>query len=145
MFIVSKRSLVLLAALVWYVGSIVLLLKGRSLLAEADGLDPGQAWLWLAPPSGFALGILKAKFIFGKSCRKNLKRIAALDQPKIWQFFRPGFFVALAAMIVTGETSSRLAHNNYPLLIGVATLDLALASALLLSSYVFWKEGVHIS
>ena len=138
--VVSTRSLKILAALVWYVGGIVLLLKGGSLLVEADALRPEEGWPWLATVAGLFLGGLKAKFLFSKSCQENLSRIAALDQPQIWQFFRPGFFVMLTVMILIGVTLSRLAHNNYPFLIGVAILDLGIAIALLGSSYVFWKQ-----
>jgi hypothetical protein len=144
MLTVSTRSLNILAALVWYVGGIVLLLKGGSLLVEADALKPDQDWPWLAAVAGLFLGGLKAKFLFSKSCQKNLDRIAALDRRKIWQFFRPGFFVALTVMILAGATLSRLAHNNYPLLIGVATLDLGIAIALLGSSYVFWQQKAFV-
>ena len=130
----------MLAALVWYIGGFVLVLKGGSLLAEAEALRPGLAWPWLALAAALLLGGLKAGFLFARSCQKNLSRIAALDQPKIWQFYKPGFFLFLALMISAGATLSRLAHDNYPFLIGVATLDLALAIALLGSSYVFWKR-----
>jgi hypothetical protein len=139
-FSVSTRSLNILAALVWYIGGVVLLLKGGSLLVEAEALAPGRVWPWLAIVAGLLLGGLKARFIFRKSCHKNLDRIAALEQPKIWQFFRPGFFVALALMIAAGASLSRLAQGSYPFLIAVATLDLALAIALLGSSIVFWKR-----
>ncbi len=137
---VSARSLNVLAALVWYAGGVVLLLKGSSLLAEANALRPGLVWPLVAVGVALLAGGLKARFLFSKSCKKNLARIAALEQPKIWQFFRPGFFVALAAMILAGATLSRLAHDRYALLIGVAALDLALAFALLGSSVVFWRE-----
>ncbi len=140
MLIASTRRLKILAALVWYVGGIVLLLKGSSLLVEAEALRPAQSWPWLAVVAGLLLGSLKAKYLFSKSCWKNLDRIAALEQPKLWQFFRPGFFVMLTVMILAGATLSRLAHNNYPFLIGVGALDLNLATALLGSSYVFWKH-----
>lgn len=139
-FSVSARSLNILAALVWYIGGLVLLLKGRSLLVEAEALAPGLVWPWLAVIAGLLLGGLKARFIFRKSCRRNLDRIAALEQPKIWQFFRPGFFVALVVMIAAGASLSRLAQGSYPFLIAVATLDLALAVALLGSSIVFWRR-----
>jgi hypothetical protein len=137
---VSTRSLNILAAIVWYIGGVVLLLKGRSLLVEAGTLNPQQSWLWLAVITAVFVGGLKARFLFSKSCRKNLNRIAALKEPKIWQFFRPGFFVFLTIMIATGATLSRLAHNNYPFLIGVGILDLSLAVALLGSSIVFWRQ-----
>ena len=138
--IVSVRSLNILAALVWYIGGIVLLLKGRSLLVEAGTLNPQQGWIWLAVITALFFGSLNARFLFSKSCRRNLNRIATLDEPKIWQFFRPGFFVALAIMIASGATLSRLAHNNHPFLIAVGTLDLSLAVALLGSSVVFWQQ-----
>jgi hypothetical protein len=141
MLVASARSLKILAALVWYAGGIVLLLKGRSLLVEAEALQPEHAWPWLGAVVGLVLGSLKAKFLFSKSCRKNLDRIAALEQPQLWQFYRPGFFVFLVLMITTGATLSRLAHDNYAFLISVATLDISIAIALLGSSYAFWKES----
>ncbi len=137
---VSKRTLNFLAALIWYAGGAVLLLKGRSLLLEANELEPGQIWPWLAAAAGIVVGMLEARRVFIKSCTKNLARIAALEQAKLWQFFRPGFFVALAVMIATGATLSRLASGNYPFLLGVAALDMALSTALLLSSIVFWRQ-----
>lgn len=140
MITTSTRNLKILAALVWYTGSIVLLFKGASLLVEADALKPDQSWHWLAITAGLFFGGLKAKYIFSKSCDKNLDRINTLNQPKIWQFFRPGFFALLTIMILTGATLSRMAHNNYPFLIGVAILDISIAIALLGSSFVFWKQ-----
>jgi hypothetical protein len=136
----SARRLKFLAALVWYVGGIVLLLKGGSLVAEAVALRPGVAWPWIAVGIALLAGGLQAKFLFSKSCEKNLARIAALNRPRIWQFFRPGFFVALAAMILAGAALSRLAHHNYFFLLAVAALDLNIAVALLGSSTVFWRE-----
>ena len=140
MLVASTRSLRILAALVWYGGGVILLLKGTSLLVEADALRPEQGWPWLAGVGGLFLGGLKAKFLFSKSCQKNLDRIAALKQPRLWQFFSPRFFAALAVMVLAGATLSRLAHNNYPFLIGVATLDLGIGIALLGSGHLFWKR-----
>jgi hypothetical protein len=140
MLAASPRTLKILASFVWYVGGIVLLLKGYSLLAEAESLRPGLRGPILAAGGGLLAGGLKAKYLFSKSCRKNLARIDALSSPKIWGFFRPWFFLALAVMITTGATLSRLAHGSYPFLMGVGTLDISIATALLASSYVFWKR-----
>ena len=138
--ITTFRTLKILAALLWYIGGIILVSKGSSLLIEADTLKPGQNWTWLAIVIGLFFGGLKAKYIFSKSCKKNLTRIDLLSEPKVWQFFRPGFFLFLAIMIVTGATLSRVAHNNYIFLISIAILDISIATALVGSSYVFWKE-----
>ena len=120
----------------------MLLVKGSSLLAEAYSLNPEQYWPWLAVAVGPVIGSVKGKFVFRKSCLKNLARINALNQPKIWQFFKPWFFLVLAIMIVFGATMARLAHtqHNYYFLIGVAIVDIDIGIALLWSSYMFWKE-----
>ena len=139
LFVVSHRSLRILAALVWYGGSIALLLKGSSLLMEADELRPAQKWSWVAAITGLLLGCLKGESLFNRSCQKNLDRIGKLARPKVWQFFRPRFFVFMALMILFGATLSKFAHNNYFSLICVAIIDLSIAVALLWSSRIFWK------
>jgi hypothetical protein len=138
----SIRTLNIIAASVWYVGGIVLLIKGSSLLVEAYSLKLEQYWPWLAVAVGPVIGSIKGKFIFRKSCLKNLARIDALNQPKIWQFFKPWFFVVLATMIMFGATMARLAHtqHNYYFLIAVAVVDIDIGIALLWSSYIFWKQ-----
>ena len=137
---VSPRVLNILAALVWYIGGFVLLSKGGSLLSEAMVLRPWLLWPWLVMGLALILGGVQARFVFSKNCERNLARIAALEQPKIWQFFRPGFFVALAAMIATGAILSRLAHGHHLFLVAVAALDWFLAVSLLGSSIVFWRQ-----
>jgi hypothetical protein len=72
MLTVSTRTLNILVAFVWYVGGIVLLLKGSSLLAEAQSLRPEHGWLWLAAVAGPFIGGAKAKFLFSRTCQKNL-------------------------------------------------------------------------
>ena len=131
----------LLAALAWISGGIVLLAKGSSLAIEMFSQAPTASLTWLAPVVGIAIGLLKIKYLFNRFCRRNLQRIAALEQPKIWQFFRPGFMAFLTAMIVLGAMLSRLALDNFPLLVGVIALDFSLATALLGSSLNFWQQG----
>jgi hypothetical protein len=140
MFSASTRTLKLLVAMLWYSGAIVLLTKGTTLLLEADSLQPGRNWTWLTVVLGLSIGWLKVKFIFRRACQKNLTRIALLSEPKIWQFYRPGFLLFLAAMIIIGSTLSRMAHGNYPFLITMVILDFSLATALFGSSVVFWKH-----
>ena len=142
--IVSNHTLNILAAIVWYTGGIVLLLKGSNLLIEADILKPEKYWPQLAAINGLFLGSLKARFLFNRSCQKNLNRIAALNRPRIWQFFRIRFFVALIVMIMISIILSGLVHNNYILLISVAILDISISIALLGSSYVFWKQRAFV-
>ena len=99
---VSPLILKKLAALTWIAGAMVLLLKGAALVIEARELRPGSLLnhvpLLVAPVIGF----LKARFLFSNSCRKNLARIDTLPDPKLWQFFRPGFFLSLISMVLLG-------------------------------------------
>lgn len=135
----TRRLLAILAALTWYVGGVVLVLKGGSLLLEARELQSGNLWPIAGLLLGFLVGSLKARFIFHKSGRKNLERIAALKRPKIWHFFSPKFFLMLGTVIPLGVILSRFAHGHFHLLIGVGALDLSIATALLVSSIVFWR------
>ncbi len=139
-FIVSHATLRRMALAVWLTGGIVLLVKGAALLVESAAMRPDLLWPWPAAAAGVILGLVKARFVFNNSVRKTLRRINTLDPPKLWQVFHPGFLVALALMILAGATLSRLAHGHYGLSITVAILDLAIATALLSSSRVFWRQ-----
>ncbi len=138
--VTSTSTLKKLAACVWYIGGIILAIKGSSLLVEANSLIPNSNWPWLAIIIGIFIGSLKAILLFNRTCKKNLNRIELLVQPMVWQFYKPKFFVVLTSMILVGLMLSKLAHGNYILLISVAILDISIAVALLGSSYVFWKH-----
>jgi len=118
----------------------VLTIKGGSLLAQALELRPGEILTWLAIPAGLLFGGVKTELIFEKACIRNLDRIKALEQPKFWHAYRPGFYAFLAAMIILGATLSALAIGNYSGLIAMAVLDFSLATALLLSGRRFWTH-----
>ena len=134
------RTLNVLAALVWCLGGVILLVKGGKLLAGAASIFPGSLWPWVAAVAGLFLGAVKGKFLFSRSCKNNLVRISSLRHPRIWQFFSPGFFALLFLMIAAGVVLSRLAHTSFAVLVGVVVLDLAIGAALLASSRVFWQQ-----
>ena len=139
---VSHKTLKIFAAIVWYIGPVILLLKGSQLATEALDLEPegrGPIISWIA---GIAIGLVKTRYIFLKSCRKNMARIDALETPKWWEFYRIQFFFALASMIVLGAVLSRVSQGNHAFLVAVATLDISIGTALLVSSKVFWEQGV---
>jgi len=136
-FAVSKKTLRVVSGIVWFSGVIVLLLKGASLFAQALALKPDASWSWLGIAAAVLIGAAKAKYLFSKFCRKNLDRIDALDDPQLWQAFRPAFYVFLTAMILLGATLSRLAVGNYAALMALVTLDISIAIALLGSMQAF--------
>lgn len=137
----TPQMLMILAGLVWYGGAGVLLFKTVQLLSAAQALNPNQIWLWLALVTGLLLGLLKGRYLFSRACIRNIRRILTLENPKLWQFFRPQFFVFLAGMILLGRFLSHQAQNHYGLLLSVALLDLSIAVALLGSSIIFWRPN----
>jgi len=140
MFNASPHTLKLLAALIWYIGAIVLYIKSTSLLFRAEMINPGQHWIWLAVLSGLVIGGIKAKYLFKRLCFKNLTRINTLQQAKLWHFYRLRFFIFMFSMIFLGSFLSRLAQDNYAMLIIMAIVELSVATALLGSSNCFWRE-----
>ena len=134
---VSQFTLIIIAAFVWYSGGIALLLKGGALVKSAYAIDSQSLWTFAAPLLGVVAGIIKGKFLFSKSCKKNIQRIRLLDNPHVWQCFRPGMLIFLAIIIPTGAWMSRAAAGNFTYLCLVAALDLSISFALLTSSIVF--------
>ena len=142
---VSQRTVMITAAIIWFGGGIYLLFKGGALIKNVYVLDTQSLWIYVAPILGILIGLLKGRFFFSKSCEKNIKRIKALTDPRIWQCFRPGMLIFLAIIIPTGAWMSRAAAGNLTFLCLVGTLDLSIACALLSSSIVFWKNKAFSS
>ena len=140
MFDTSRRTLKILAAIVWYVGGVVLLFKGIGQLERAMDLRAGFLWPGLATAAGVLVGVIKGRLLFGLACRKNLARIEALEQPKLWEFYRGRFFLFMFSMILLGRFLYWSATGHYSALLGMAILELSLATALLGSSYIFWQK-----
>lgn len=120
----------------------VLLAKGLRLTLELH--DVGSPWAWAAPLIGVAVGIPKVIFMYSRFCKRNLDRIAALDDPRMWQFFRPGFFVFLALMIALASILSRFALTHFGWLVFVVALDFSLATGLLGSMPGFFRQKAAV-
>ncbi|MBW2221617.1 MAG: hypothetical protein KAS98_03400 [Deltaproteobacteria bacterium] len=134
---VSHLTLIVLAAFVWFSGGIALLLKGSALIKSAYAIDSQSLWAPAALLLGVIAGLLKGKFLFSKSCKKNIQRIRSLANPHVWHCFRPGMLIFLAIIIPAGAWMSRAAAGNYTYLCLVGALDLSISFALLTSSIVF--------
>ena len=137
---VSQRSLIIIAAIVWYAGGIALLLKGGALIKQAYSMDAESIWTVIAALVGIGVGLIKGRFLFSRSCKKNIERIKTIAYPSVWQCFRPGMLIFLSVVIPAGAWMSRAATGNYLLLCLVGALDLSISFALFTSSSVFWKK-----
>lgn len=140
----SRRTLVFLSAAVWYIGGILLFRSGLELIIQSRELKGGITWPYIFISFGIVLGIFQVLFIFRHSCRKNMQRISRLKDPRLWQFYRPGFYLALAIMITSGILLDHFSQGNYYFMLFVAALDFALTISLLGSSYVFWTDLKYI-
>ena len=140
MFTTTHYTLKVLAALVWCSGAVVMFIKSTKMLQEAESISPDQNWVWLAVIGGLIFGGIKGIYLFNRLCRNNLKRIVALQQPKLWQFFRMRFFIFLLIMVTAGSYFSRQAHGDYQMLITMAFIELSVATALIGSCHCFWKK-----
>ncbi len=135
----SKRTLTVLAATIWYGGGIALLLKGSSYVVAAAGLHAHELIPWAMAAVGLLVGGVRGRAAFARGCRKNLARIHALDDPRLWQFFRPGFFFALIPMVGAGILLRTLADaGGFWAETTVGSLELMIALALLMSGVEFW-------
>ena len=134
---VSHTALKALAAATWYIGSGVLLYKGTGYLLEA-GTEGALVPPLVAGLLGVATGVARGRTMFLEACRRNLARIDGLARPRVWQFFRAGFFIALAAMIAAGVALAWVAQLGYWGAVVVGGLELVIGSALLTSSTAFW-------
>lgn len=136
----SAHTLKRLAALVWYSGVVVLLVKSTGMFLEADSQGAGELLVVIAILSGLVIGWIKARYLFTKVCRSNLKRIDALKRPMLWQCYRIRFYFFLCLMILLGAFLARWAQGDYIMLTALAILELSIATALLVSSRCFWKS-----
>lgn len=136
----SNRTLIILAAMLWYGGVVALGLKSSNQLLQAARLGADFIWLNLAIVSGLILGAIKAKYLFSRLCQRNISRIRGLENPRPWQFFRGRFFVFLGMMIFMGKFLAWLAQGKKVGLMLLGGLEISIASALLFSSYCFWQK-----
>ena len=140
---VSARTVKFLAALVWHVGFLALLWKGARLLHAADALDPGRIWPWAAAAAALVIGSLKARFLLLPAARKNIARIDALEHPRPWNLYTPGFLVFLSANILLARLLFSWSQGDYTLSILSAVLALSIGVALFGSSFVWWRPAAR--
>lgn len=145
MFTVRHATLKKIALAVWFTGVFVLVVKSSSLFLGAKAFGASPLLEGIAVCTAILVGWIKAKFMFVGFCRKNLVRIDGLKLPKLWQFYRPRFFFFLICMIVVGKLLASVAQGNSLFMVAVATVELSVGTALLVSSRTFWTYKNEVS
>lgn len=116
-------------------------MTGSGYIVEAAELRPPSPLPWIGGALGMATGAWRGRRTFARACRRNLARIDALPDPRVWQFYRPGFFVALGVMIAGGAVLRLIAERGgFWALVLVGSLELIIGTALLTSSREFFRR-----
>ena len=98
----SSRSLVTAAGLLWAAIGTLLVTRGVGMLTRAHEGGSGPLALSVASALGLFIGAAKGRFVLSKSALRNKARIQALERPRPWQLFRPGFYPLIGLMILLG-------------------------------------------
>lgn len=136
----SHTTLKTLAAAVWLTGGTMLLWKGAERMLEAATELGAPTWPLVAGLLGLAVGVLRGRLVFRRAAERNVRRIHALEAPRVWQFFRPGFFAALVVMVGVAVGMSLLAETGTVARVVVGGLDWAIAFSLLVSAGAFARS-----
>ncbi len=136
----TSKTLIKLAALLWYTGVVVLIVKSSVLFLEAQKSGAHFLFILIAVLCGIVIGKIKAKYLFYNIGKKNRERINSLINPKLWQFYKKRFFVFLFSMVTLGKYLSDVSHGNNIALIALAILELSIAFALFFSRHCYWDE-----
>jgi hypothetical protein len=132
---VSRRTLVVTAALVWSAVGV-----GLSVRAAVWFVPYGRAALWMAPLA-VSVGLLKAKLVLGRLADRNLERIRLLSPHKericVFAFQSTQSFLIVLGMVAVGVLL-RVSPLPRDLL---ATVYLAIGTALLAASRHYWRAA----
>ena len=130
---VSRRTLVLTAALVWSAVGIGLAARAAFWFAAS-----GWARLWLAPLA-LVVGLLKGRYLLVRLANRNLERLRLLSPHKdrICLF---AFQSVQSFLIVLGMVALGIVLRHSPLSREVlATVYLAVGTALFVASFRYWR------
>ncbi len=128
------------AAIIWGIGVMALLTKSSLIFMEAAKKGAPVMILALAAAAAVIIGIIKSKTLFIPTCRENIHRIMGLKSPRIWQCYRPRFFLFLFLMVSFGTWAHGAASGSSGWLVLLGGLELSVSTALFLSWKCFLEQ-----
>jgi len=129
--IVTKRFLLLEAAIVWTFAGSMLLFRGSVMLNASSGFS------WLKIISCLLLGVIFFRFVFSRISRKHVFRIINLKGDYHWfyYFFSPKSYLMMIGMISLGIF---LRKTTLIPLVSLSLAYLTMGVPLLFSSFRFY-------
>lgn len=152
----KPRSWIVFSGYLWFFSGILLLYKGLKFIAEAAfksdsvcsqlsqifGSSEQAATALIA--FSLMIGFIKGRFVFSKTVRRVVTRIASLQPPiRFKDAYTPGYWIVIGIMMTLGMSLKYL-----PISLDVrGVVDVAVGSALINGAFLYFKaaRAVNIS
>ena len=128
------------AAVLWGVGTSVLLVRGVFYLVSQDEIDRFGYGVALIGLVAVAVGLIKARLILIRYARKAVRRIRARGHACFFGFFAPSSWLFIVVMMGGGMMLRRTPLVDYwwgRTFLGI--LYVAVGTALLIADVIFWR------
>jgi hypothetical protein len=134
------RPQLVAAAVLWGVGTSVLLIRGVFYLISRDEVGRFGSWVALIGLAAVAIGLVKARLILIRYARKAVRRIKTRGHACFFGFFAPSSWLFILVMMGGGMMLRRTALVHYVwgrTFLGI--LYIAVGTALLIADVIFWR------
>jgi len=128
------------AAVLWGVGTSVLLIRGVFYLISQDEIDRFGYWVALIGLAAVAVGLIKARLILIRYAQKAVRRIRTRGHACFFGFFAPSSWLFILVMMGGGMMLRRTPLVDYwwgRTFLGI--LYIAVGTALLIADVIFWR------
>ena len=126
------RIQLLLAALMWLTGTLILLIRGFGYIHD-------RHWHAWALSAGLVLGVIKSRTLLDRVARRAVERIRIRGRGNVLGFFSPRSWLPVALMMGGGIVLRNI--FVHPGVIGagiLGTVYIGVGTALLLADRIFW-------
>ena len=134
------RPQLVAAAVLWGVGTSVLLIRGVFYLVSRDEVGRFGNWVALIGLAAVAIGLVKARLILIRYARKAVRRIKTRGHACFFGFFAPSSWLFILVMMGGGMMLRRTPLVDYVwgrTFLGI--LYVAVGTALLMADVIFWR------
>jgi hypothetical protein len=128
------------AAVLWGVGTSILLVRGVFYLVAKEEVDRLGFWVAALGLAAVAIGLVKARLILIRYAQKSVRRIRARGHACFFGFFAPSSWLFIIVMMGGGMMLRRTPLVDYwwgRTFLGI--LYVAVGTALLIADVVFWR------
>ena len=134
------RPQLVAAAVLWGVGTSVLLIRGVFYIISRDEVDRFGYWVALIGLAAVAIGLVKARLILIRYAKKAVRRIKTRGHACFFGFFAPTSWLFILVMMGGGMMLRRTPLVDYVwgrTFLGI--LYIAVGTALLIADVIFWR------